>query len=76
VAGYYVKGETAYGFQYDGTKYTTLSPPNATSTEAFGVIGGNVVGFYIVPDPPGFVLLGIGLARTAESFAWQRRAVS
>jgi len=37
---------TAHGFSYDGTTYTTLDVPGAIYTRAYGIDGNNIVGFY------------------------------
>jgi hypothetical protein len=75
VAGYYLTGERAHGFLYNGSAYTTIDFPNfeATGTYVEGISGNNVVGFYQPsPEPAALTLAGLN-ALGLLGFAWWRR---
>ena len=60
-----------HGFLYDGTTYTTFDVPGATYTYAYGIDGGNIVGYYdvgsehgflaVIPEPATLSLLAAGM---------------
>ena len=46
VAGIYDTFAGQFGFIYDGTNFTTISPPNSTNVESLYIDGNTVAGFY------------------------------
>ena len=44
--GWYQSNGTLHGFAYNGSNYTTIDPSGSRSTQATGVSGNNVVGYY------------------------------
>ena len=85
IVGYYFDAsDTAHGFLFDGSTWTTLDDPSGEQTYPSGISGNTVVGYYLdpstgihgfeatVPEPSTLALSAAGAAASI-GYRWRRK---